>query len=224
MSRTTQRIDRKIARQLAEREWENTARAETLSEVEEILYRVAKAFFPEDEAKSEAGHAYLDAYARYDPSRMSKKGKNRSFEEFVGEVTYYHCVKESGRRKKFRYRWRQFTVTETENGAVEASASIPDHRTPISIDDHPVWTIASKLSEEAQYVISYVMNPPKKVDKQIRESVYTTVDLRRVWRKHLTSHLMTTKNWPLSKIERVFRSIGLAVAAYSPTRIASVGV
>lgn len=194
------------------------AREETFDEVQEICERVAAIFFGRNEAdvKSESGHAFMDGYRRYKPRRKS------NFQDYIGQATYYHCLKERNRRAKYANRFKQFGLDETGKDVAEL---IPEDRAEhnVTVDDNAIWLFISKLPDDAQYVATYVLRPPRKVSKALSVIDEESPTIRKTWRKVLIRHLMQ-KKWTMYRINKAFDTLEKAITEVSRSSCSIMGM
>ncbi len=177
-------------------------------------------FFPEDEAKSEAGHSFLYAYEKYDPKKKQRKDK-QGFEEWAGQITYFRAVNEVKKRKRQQKKEVQFSL-DPEGTGETAESLVPEHR--VVIDDNRIWYTVEGMPDDARYVSSYVLKPPKVVDKWIQDNLSndTPEHLGRLWRKVLVAHLMK-KKWTLYRINKAFKDVERIMRSYYTASYSTLG-
>ena len=181
----------------------------TFGEIGEALVQVAKMFFKDEDAASEAYQAFMYVYDRYDPERK------KPFDEFAKETTYYLCKNE----RKRRWRWK------VKNAQVDFKDSIlvADYRAAPIVDaeDAILPKFLAQLEGDAEYVVRYILHPPKSVKRDIERKMHNhncPKEQRWLWRKALMSHL-AAKRWTPWRVQKTLAVIKEAVDSHYPVRV-----
>lgn len=194
---------------------------ETFLDVQDAALRIIRSFgVPEDDARDEVADAFMDTYPNYRPERGSFR--NYVLPHAYGRARGYFRRKKKEKRYHLPNNAQVFSVLEMglfDAGGIPDDSPLYDH-VDMMIDDPDarLWRMISGLPDDTAYVITYCLNPPKRIAKIVSTMVDVEKDPirgRMMWRRVLKTHLIGGKKWTKHRVYQAFASAEEAMTRYT---------